>query len=300
MTNELLSIGIPTYKRAHLLRGVLETLAAQMRDGSLTGADVTIYISDNASPDNTRQVAEDYQKQGLPLVYSRNEQNLGISKNLLKVIEIPKGRFVWTLGDDELLAAQALPNLVKTLRRHDPGLIVAFDTRYPHPLPAAKLYADYRALAAECVRLDNTHALAEHTLLSSNILRREIFQMDFALANIDTFFPHMFGMLRPLQKLKLPVLVPDFPVITTRDEDRGLPSDGVWSNLDACWAAYLGWLREELQLPELDPNSASKTARRAMIQNLRRHPLKYFKKNWRALFQPSAYRFFFKRLLGLK
>ena len=299
MSAELLSICIPTYNRSRLLGQILGVLGPQIR---LAGAEnVVIYISDNGSPDATPQVVEEFHKQsGVRVVYSRNSTNLGISKNLLKVMAMGRGRFVWTLGDDEVIADNAVPNLVNVLRQQDPGFVLMFDTRYPWPLPKPGLYSDYQEFARACIKLDNVHALAEQTLLSSNLYRSEFFDPKFGEENIDTWFPHMFGFLRPLLKNRLSVLIPDFPVISTREEERGVPSDGKWANLDECWVTYLTWLRDEMQMPELDPNAASRSARKAMLANMRAHPVQYFQKYWRALFQPSAYRFLYTRFFGVR
>jgi hypothetical protein len=94
----------------------------------------------------------------------------------------------------------------------------------------------------------------------------------------------------------MPVILPDFPAISTRAEDRGLPSDGNWASIDSCWMTYLSWLRDEMQMPELKPSDALEAARRNMLTNMRRHPIGYLKRYWRCLFQPSAYRFVFTRL----
>lgn len=299
MVQELLSICIPTYNRARLLKLMLGVLGGQIQ--AVGKEAVAIYISDNGSTDATPQVVEEFQKQtGIQVVYARNPTNLGISKNLLKVMAMGKGRFVWPLGDDEIVAENAVANLIKVLRERDPGFVLMFDSRYPWPLPKPGLYADYQAFARECIRLDNAHALAEHTLLSSNLYRSEHFDAKFGEQNIDTWFPHMFGFLRPLLKNKLPVLIPDFPVISTREEERSVPSDGKWANLDDCWKTYLTWLRDEMQMPELDPTAASRAARKAMLANMRNHPVQYFQKYWRALFQPSAYRFLWTRFFGVK
>jgi glycosyltransferase involved in cell wall biosynthesis len=298
MPQELLSICIPTYNRARLLQQILGVLGGQIKTA---GADsVVLYVSDNGSTDATPQVVEEFQKQtGLKVLYSRNPTNLGISKNLLKVMAMGQGRFVWTLGDDEIVADNAVPNLVKVLRERDPGFVLMYDTRYPWPLPQPGLYADYHAVARECIKLDNVHALAEQTLLSSNLYRSEHFDAKFGEQNIDTWFPHMFGFLRPLLKNRMSVLIPDFPVISTREEERSVPSDGKWANLDECWKTYLTWLRDEMQMPELDPTAASQAARKAMLANMRAHPIQYFQKYWRALFQPSAYRFLWTRFFGV-
>jgi len=300
MPQELLSISIPTYNRQRLLGLMLNTLAGQIKSANALD-DVVIYISENCSPDNTRQVVEEFQKtSGIRVVYSRNEKNLGISINLLKVMEMGKGKFVWPLGDDEIIADNSVGNLLKVLREKDPGFVLMYDTRYAWPLPKPGIYADYQTFARECIKLDNVHALAEHTLLSSNIYRSDHFDARFGEKYMDTWFPHMFGFLRPLLRDRLTVLIPDFPVVSTREEERSTPSDGKWANLDECWKTYLTWLRDEMQMPDLDPTAASRAARRAMLQNMRSHPVQYFKKYWRALFQPSAYRFLWTRFFGVK
>lgn len=295
MSSELLSICIPTYNRARILGPLLADIAGQL--AGVRAGTVALYISDNASPDETPRVLENFRARSqLPLTVVRNPSNCGISRNLLNVIRMGKGRFIWTLGDDELLQPGALPKLVEALHRHDPGFVLMFDARDPSPLPAPGVYANYRSVVAAVLKLGSLPVVAEHTLLSCNLFRSQNFDWACAEQNLDTFFPHMYGMLRPLQQLGLPVLLPDFPVIATREKDRGTPADGVWANLDQCWMTYLSWLRQELQLPELDPQAPSRLARQAMLRNMRQHPLAYLRKNWRAAFQPSAYRFLFSRL----
>lgn len=299
MAEELLSICIPTYNRSQLLRQVLDSLAGQIVESGLSEA--VVYISDNASTDATPELAKEFgSRPGFRLVYSRNPENIGLSRNLLKVMGLGKGRFVWTLGDDEIIAPKAIASLIRELRKHDPGYVVMFDTRYALPIPAPGVYADYREVARACIRLDNVHALAQHALLSSNLYRAENFDLDWALQNIDTWFPHMFGMLRPLLKLRLPVLIPDFPVVSTREDERGTPADGVWADLDQCSTIYLEWLQKEMQMPELDPYAFGRTARKMMVDNFLSHPFKYVAHHWRALFQPSAYRYLWTRLLGAR
>ena len=120
MAQELLSICIPTYNRARLLQQILGVLGGQVKAAGAN--DVVFYISDNGSTDTTTQVVGDFQKQtGLQVVYSRNPTNQGISKNLLKVMAMGQGRFVWTLGDDEIVADNAVANLVESCANTIPG-----------------------------------------------------------------------------------------------------------------------------------------------------------------------------------
>jgi glycosyltransferase involved in cell wall biosynthesis len=297
MASEYLSICIPTYNRAPILKQLLDRFAQQMLEANLTDADVAFYFSDNASPDETPRVIEDFGKQGFRVHYIRNPTNIGMHGNILKIYSMPQGRYCWGLGDDELLNDGALANVLRILREQEPGLLIAFNTRYDLKIPVPQIFPDYRAFAETCLRL-NPHAMAEHSLVSSNIFRSDHFDYAFAEANVHMYFPNMFGLMRPLIADRLKVYLPDFPIITLRDTAPITgPPDGVWSELDKCWIYYFTWLREALDLPDIDPNLPSRMARETMLRNFRSHPFKYIWHNKRALLQPTAYRFAFNRLI---
>ena len=297
MSGELLSICIPTYNRASFLKELLETFSRQIQESNLTSNDVEFYISDNASVDTTPEVVKAFERHGFSTTYSRNPANIGVSRNLLRVCAMARGSYWWTLGDDERICEKALVNILHTLRREKPGLLLAFDSDYPFPpLPVPQVFLDYPAFARACLQLNNPYPIADQTLLSCNIFRGDCYDPVSAEQNVGTFLPHMYGMMRLLIQKRAPVVLPDFPIITVRKSDRGGPRDGVWPDIDACWIQYLKWLRDEMRMPELDPAGPTRIARRRMFQTILSNPFGYFHKNWRVFFQPSAYRCFFSRL----
>jgi glycosyltransferase involved in cell wall biosynthesis len=109
-----LSICIPTFNRASHLRNCLNSIAAS---GHVGRSDVEICVSDNGSTDTTRHVVEEAQKK-MPVRFSRNEHNLGIPLNFLKVVEMATGDFVWLLGDDDLLVPSALARMIELIDAH--------------------------------------------------------------------------------------------------------------------------------------------------------------------------------------
>jgi glycosyltransferase involved in cell wall biosynthesis len=295
MSSELLSVCIPTRNRAPFLRDLLKAFAKQIREDQLSANDVSFYVSDNASDDQTPEVFKEFNQQVPQSKYWRNSSNIGGDRNIHQVRTYAQGEYTWDLGDDELLADKALVNLVRLLRAQRPGLVISFSPGYEFELPKPQLFPDYRAFTRECLRV-NPHALTEHTLISSNIYRSDCFDFDFALTKIQTSYPHMYGMLRALIRKQGSVALPDFPVIIIR-EVRAPVVDGMWiDNLDALWVDYLKWLRDEMQMPELDPSAPSEFARRALIERMRKHPLAFLRTNWRSIMQPSAYRFLYNRL----
>ena len=67
----LLTIAIPTYNRAWCLRDLLSSLASQLKDESR----VELIVSDNASPDETPSLVQDFVARGLRVRYLRNAEN---------------------------------------------------------------------------------------------------------------------------------------------------------------------------------------------------------------------------------
>ena len=50
---------------------------------------------------------------------NQNKENLGYQPNLLKVISISKGEFVWAIGDDDLLLPDALKIIEDLFIKYD-------------------------------------------------------------------------------------------------------------------------------------------------------------------------------------
>ncbi|MGB0743272.1 MAG: glycosyltransferase family 2 protein [Opitutales bacterium] len=107
----LLSICIPTYNRAELLRDLLHGLE---KECAAYPDAIEIIVRDNCSPDNTEEIVASYQKT-LRLVYIQNKTNVGIAANIYDVPDMASGRFCWILGDDDLVVPGAIPSLLNTI-----------------------------------------------------------------------------------------------------------------------------------------------------------------------------------------
>lgn len=102
-----ISVCIPTYNRASHLSNCLNSIFI---NGNREEIDFEVCISDNHSDDQTESVVESFKKK-LPIRYRKNELNVGVARNVLKVVDMAQGDFVWLIGDDDLL----LPNALKSL-----------------------------------------------------------------------------------------------------------------------------------------------------------------------------------------
>lgn len=95
----LLSIAIPTYNRAGYLVKLLENIAHQAKE--FLGS-VEICVSNNGSSDNTSKIMAGFKNKHPEIIsYNENPENLGLDKNMIKVMKMSRGKFVWLMGDDD-------------------------------------------------------------------------------------------------------------------------------------------------------------------------------------------------------
>ena len=133
----LLTIAIPSWNRARFLEGTLAQLRHEWT-ADLAEA-VEVLVSDNCSPDDTRAVVAGSVRDGLPVRYVRNEENLGSDRNIAQCFNLARGQYVLILGDDDLPVDGALQELLEILERENFGVVCVrtygfnHDFRREHP-----------------------------------------------------------------------------------------------------------------------------------------------------------------------
>lgn len=137
----LLTIAIPTYNRCVYLKQSLTVLAPQLTRESR----VDLIVSDNASTDNTQEVVRDFQSCGLHIRYLRNATNLGAEYNVLQCYQEARSKYVWIMGDDDVLEPFGLDVVLAHLRKAEYDLIAvktrAFTGQYkPQQRPSRERY----------------------------------------------------------------------------------------------------------------------------------------------------------------
>jgi abequosyltransferase len=120
--SKLITVAIPSYRRAAKLDRQLRWL---FNDSVGLGDNVEVFVSDNASTDDTPAVCQRWKEQfeanGITCRVNRNEQNVGALPNIAKCIEMADSRFVWVIGDDDEIPAGLLKWVVEKLAA-DPEL----------------------------------------------------------------------------------------------------------------------------------------------------------------------------------
>jgi abequosyltransferase len=117
----LLTIAVPTYNRAGYLELCLGRIQQEIE--SLSEDDrglVRVYVSDNASPDDTPNVIARFRataKGAFDAV--RNRANIGAEGNFTQCYASAATPYVWVLGDDDLIVRNALHKVLEVLRRQE-------------------------------------------------------------------------------------------------------------------------------------------------------------------------------------
>jgi len=119
----LLSICIPTYNRQKHLKTCLDRIVSQ--DGFDVNT-IEIVISDNASPDGTKTLVQEYQKKYTNIKYFRNEENIWANLNLFKAVEHATGEYIRFMWDDDQIVDWWLYIILDTIKKHND--IVLFHT----------------------------------------------------------------------------------------------------------------------------------------------------------------------------
>ncbi len=108
----LLSICIPTYNRANVLKDNLESL---VRTEGFSD-EVEVVISDNCSTDNTKQIGESFAKKYSNIKYFRNDSNVGGCQNTLLSLEYATGCFLKLINDYTFFCANGISYLLKLIK----------------------------------------------------------------------------------------------------------------------------------------------------------------------------------------
>ncbi len=110
----LLSICIPTYNRASVLKDCLCSLV--QADGF--SDEVEVVISDNCSTDETQQIVKTFAEKNPNIRYYRNDCNVGADRNILIALERGTGIFLKLSNDYNLFKKNSISFILKVVRLH--------------------------------------------------------------------------------------------------------------------------------------------------------------------------------------
>jgi abequosyltransferase len=115
----LLTISIPTYNRSFFLNELLSCLL----DQCISNPKIELLVSDNDSSDETPSIVKAYINRGLEIRYLRNTTNVGADRNFLQCFEKARGKYVWIIGDDDVVIPGAIGKIITYLETNEYNII---------------------------------------------------------------------------------------------------------------------------------------------------------------------------------
>lgn len=112
----LLSICVPTFNRHKKLLRQLEFLKNEVEGLG----QVEVIVSDNGSTDDTVEITRIFSD---VFVINKNMENIGLVRNLITLANLAQGKFIWFIGDDDLLDAGIVRKVIAVLRERPPSFL---------------------------------------------------------------------------------------------------------------------------------------------------------------------------------
>jgi glycosyltransferase involved in cell wall biosynthesis len=117
MPTAFISICIPTYKRADLLKKLLDSIRTQ------TFTDFEILINDNSTDDTVKDLVDTFAG-SLQIVYQKNEPPISATENCNKVISRANAEWIKIMHDDDWFATDdALEQFADAAKKSDKDFI---------------------------------------------------------------------------------------------------------------------------------------------------------------------------------
>jgi glycosyltransferase involved in cell wall biosynthesis len=105
----LVSVGIPTFNRAAMLKRSIESVLSQDYEK------IEIIVSDNASTDDTQAVCHEVRKNYPNVKYIKQSNNIGPTANFADVLKRASGEYFMWLGDDDWIDPSYVSHCVSLL-----------------------------------------------------------------------------------------------------------------------------------------------------------------------------------------
>jgi len=114
----IMGICIPTYNRASILKDNLINIVK-----TIGRYQIPIYISDNCSTDNTKEMVLEMQHQYPNIFYSKNDENYGVDRNIEIAFKLCRQEYAWLLGDDDTINND-ISKIIQVLSEIQPDVLV--------------------------------------------------------------------------------------------------------------------------------------------------------------------------------
>ncbi len=166
---KLLTIAIPTYNRASILDRQLAWLAQDIKEFE---SECEIIVSDNCSTDDTQDALAYWQtyfaRTSTSFKVNTNKQNIGVIKNVAYCMNAATSKYVWTIGDDDVIQQQTVAYIFNNIKKHLDLAVLILNFSATDYL-TGKLLSERRYLIEDEELYSNGKAVFEYCLQSDHV-----------------------------------------------------------------------------------------------------------------------------------
>lgn len=223
--NYLISICIPTYNRANELDECLNSIFSQIDSNELKN-NIVVEVFDDCSSDNTTSIVNNYKNNYSNILFHTNKENIGMDKNFQKMFYESKARFIFTLGDDDVLLPGALEYIYTFIRNHEKASIIYMNTKsFYGNYSYNNLSSERLALNEDLINISKDTLLQTLgiwiTLLSGVIINRDnLIQKKYSEKYVGSFFLQAHIFLNACRN-NANIVILSYPCVGIRGENSG-------------------------------------------------------------------------------
>lgn len=239
----LLTIAVPTYNGARTISRCIASILPELRPG------VELLICDNASTDGTAEVIRAAVGEDPRVRLMSNEANVGFDRNVDLCMQRADGKYVWLVGDDDIICRNGAIDMILQVIREHPDLAAIFaDSRHPIRLEPLD--------SGLCLNGDDFFRKSRFKsgLVSSNIFRRSAWQS----LNIERYFGsgwlHMAFLVHAASRLPSYVICEEMVAQLVYEEGFGV---GRWGGTGSFLRTGLNLVRIYREMPSLGYDPAT-------------------------------------------
>jgi glycosyltransferase involved in cell wall biosynthesis len=276
---KLLTVCVSTFNRADKLA---KNLLNWFDLNNHKNTEVELIVCDNCSTDNTNTICSDFLSRN-KFTYIRNKINVGILGNLEICAERANGKFVWIIGDDDLVKPNAIELVIEIIKKHS-------------DIPL--IYVNYSYIEELCKTTDNPKRNAKEVYVSSG-QRDGLYAITNLCTNNENFFTGIYTCIfenkhakkafvcqnNALPFLDLKTSAPSsFYVLNNLMDSYGywVSMPQITIDLDVSWKAFIPiWVLKIV--PEMHDLAISKGASAKEVSFWREYHVKFIYQNLKRL-----------------
>lgn len=182
-----LTIGIPVFRRPHLLKKVLESIVVSAKKSNLL---FEVFISDDSPEAANQEICKHMERHIQNIRYSHNKKNIGIDWNIRKCFHEANGEYVLVIGEDDLVDQELLVKFDKFISISSPSLFI-LDYIYCTDDFSRDLGKPLFSFEQSPKRADLVLNFYKFGFIGSLIFNRQAFIKQSILAPVGTYFHHL-------------------------------------------------------------------------------------------------------------